>query len=45
MRKKVAEYETRLFNQNSSKLANNYKVRDYESQYVFEQKVIYDLKN
>lgn len=45
LRKKIAEYESRLFNDNFTKNVSGYKVRDYESSYVFEQKVIYDLKS
>lgn len=44
LRKKVAEYESRLYNQGGSKFSN-YKLRDYESTQVFEQKALYDLKS
>lgn len=43
LRKKVAEYESRLFNFNGSRI-NNFKSRDYESTHVFEQRAIYELK-
>ena len=38
----MAEYESKLFSLQS--LLKNYKVKDYESGHVFEQKIIYDLK-
>lgn len=44
LRKKVAEYESRLNSSNTQNMIKTYKTRDYESIHVFEQKVIYDLK-
>lgn len=43
LRKKVAEYESRIYSQQN--IFKNFKVKDYESGHVFEQKVIYDLKS
>lgn len=34
-----------MAHKNTDTLLRNYKIRDYESINVFEQKVIYDLKN
>jgi len=43
LKKRLAEYEAKL-SYNAESLMKTYRLRDYESVHVFEQKAIYDLK-